>query len=64
MIAFELTDGVKTFLYRYPEKPAEITLDKLIGYEQKIGSKKPEILQKLEELTKAHSFRYCHTFLK
>jgi len=50
MIAFEITNGDKKYLYKYPERASEISLDKLIKYEQEVEAKKPEILKKLEEL--------------
>lgn len=51
MKIFELTNGEDRFIYKYPESPSEITLGKVIDYEQQITPKKPESLQKLEELT-------------
>lgn len=50
MICFELTDGSSTYLYKYPEKASELTLDTVIRYEQEIDKAKPEMLRKLEEI--------------
>lgn len=50
MIHFELTNGEKTYLYSYPETAAELTIGKIIDYEQHIKLKRPDILTKLDEI--------------
>lgn len=51
MIVFEITNGKESFEYKLPEKASEISLDTLIRYDEKIVSKKPESLKKLEEMS-------------